>query len=87
MAKFLIFKFKLAQAQAITDRKRRELIKKISGIEQNIIYEPERLGDLRYFVCDITKAKQLLRWEPRVSNEEGLSSLINWVKENKELFV
>jgi CDP-paratose 2-epimerase len=63
-----------------------EVIKKLTGIEQNIRFEPARLGDLWYFVCDITKAKRELKWEPKVSNKEGIKKLINWVKENIEIF-
>jgi len=62
------------------------MIREITGIEQKIIYEPPRLGDLWYFVCDITKAKKELGWEPKISNREGLERLINWVNENIEIF-
>lgn len=63
-----------------------DMIREISGVEQDINYEPKRKGDLWYFVCDITKAKQNLGWTPEVSNREGLEKLINWVEENKSLF-
>ncbi|MEW5759377.1 MAG: NAD-dependent epimerase/dehydratase family protein [Candidatus Thermoplasmatota archaeon] len=62
------------------------LLSKITGIEQDIRFEPARLGDLWYFVCDITKAKKELKWEPRVSNEEGIGKLVNWIKENIRIF-
>ncbi len=47
--------------------------------------EPEivgkyREGDIRHCVADITKAKQLLEYEPKVKLEEGL---IEWVKNQK----
>lgn len=64
-----------------------ELIKEIAGREPMVKYGPPRLGDLLYFVCDISKAKQELAWQPRVSNREGLSRLINWVMENEILFL
>ncbi|MEM6468924.1 MAG: NAD-dependent epimerase/dehydratase family protein [Planctomycetota bacterium] len=35
--------------------------------------------------ADITKAKQLLSWEPRVSLEEGLSASVQWHLENQPL--
>ena len=63
-----------------------KLISKITGIEQKIIYMPARHGDLWYFVCDITKANEKLGWKPKVSNEEGIKKLVDWVKENIELF-
>jgi CDP-paratose 2-epimerase len=63
-----------------------DLIKEITGKELIIKSGPPRLGDLLYFVCDINKARRELEWEPKVSNREGLSRLIDWVKENENLF-
>ncbi len=63
-----------------------KLIREITGIEQDVKFEEVRPGDLWYFVCDITKAKKNLGWKPKVSNKEGVTNLINWVKENKHLF-
>lgn len=63
-----------------------DLIKEITGQEQDIEFKEVRSGDLWYFVCDITKAKKNLGWEPKVSNKEGVGKLIDWVGENKRLF-
>lgn len=63
-----------------------ELIRKITGMEQNISYEEARLGDLWYFVCDITKAREKLKWKPKISNEEGIRKLIEWIRENIRVF-
>lgn len=45
-----------------------------------------RPGDQPVFISDIRKAKELLGWEPKVSTDEGIKRLFNWVKENKDLF-
>lgn len=63
-----------------------ELIGEITGKKPTIKYEPSRLGDLLYFVCDISKAKQELGWKPKVLPREGVSNLISWIKENEKLF-
>ncbi|WP_042686741.1 NAD-dependent epimerase/dehydratase family protein [Methermicoccus shengliensis] len=62
------------------------LIREFAGREQHISYEPKRHGDLWYFVCDITRAREHLKWEPRVSNEEGIRRLVKWVQDNVSLF-
>jgi len=62
------------------------LIGEITGLEQNIEFKEVRPGDLWYFVCDITRAREKLGWEPKTSNEEGIRKLIKWVEENKRLF-
>jgi dTDP-L-rhamnose 4-epimerase len=50
--------------------------------------EPEfvgqhREGDIRHCVADITKARNLLGYEPKVNLEEGLAALLDWVKDQK----
>ena len=45
-----------------------------------------RPGDQPVFVCDLSKIKKHLSWEPVVSANEGVRLLINWVKENKTIF-
>ena len=40
-----------------------------------------RAGDIRHCYADLTKARQLLGYEPRVSLEDGLDDLLTWVKE------
>jgi len=47
--------------------------------------EPEislkyREGDIRHCSADITKARDLLGYEPKVKLEDGLRELLNWVK-------
>jgi len=63
-----------------------DLIEEITGKKPQINFGPARMGDLLYFICDTSKAKWELNWEPRVSPKEGVTRLINWVKENEELF-
>lgn len=42
-----------------------------------------REGDIRHCVADITKAKTLLGYVPKVRLEDGLAELLEWVKEQK----
>ncbi len=41
---------------------------------------PVRESDQRVFIADLTKAKELIGWEPKVSKEEGIKKMIEWVK-------
>jgi CDP-paratose 2-epimerase len=45
-----------------------------------------RPGDQRVYVSDIDKAKRELGWEPRIGVEEGISRLVGWVSDHRELF-
>jgi len=45
-----------------------------------------RPGDQPCFVCDLTKAKELLGWAPQVGVREGVRDLAAWVAGNRDLF-
>jgi dTDP-glucose 4,6-dehydratase len=45
---------------------------KLTGTNQKVIYKPLPQDDPRQRQPDITRAKSLLRWEPKVSRAEGL---------------
>ncbi|MCK5535968.1 MAG: GDP-mannose 4,6-dehydratase [Bacteroidales bacterium] len=40
---------------------------------------PVRESDQRVFVADLTKVKELIGWEPKVSKEEGICKMIEWI--------
>jgi len=40
-------------------------------------------SEIRKLVCDNSKAKRILNWEPKTSLEEGISKLEQWIKENE----
>jgi dTDP-L-rhamnose 4-epimerase len=42
-----------------------------------------REGDIRHCVADISKAKELLGYEPKVSLEGGMQELLAWVSEQQ----
>ncbi|HNF93002.1 MAG TPA: GDP-mannose 4,6-dehydratase, partial [Anaerolineales bacterium] len=45
-----------------------------------------RPGDQRVFYADVSKAKNELGWEPKISVEQGVNMLFEWVQANKNLF-
>jgi CDP-paratose 2-epimerase len=47
-----------------------------------IHWGPERLADQRWYVSDISKAKMVFGWEPRVCVRSGLSALWKWTSEH-----
>lgn len=46
------------------------------------IFGPERAGDIRHSNADITKAKELLGYEPSWNFKQGIIAAIEWYKEN-----
>jgi CDP-paratose 2-epimerase len=50
-------------------------------LDIQMIYQqlPPRESDQRVFVADISKAKELIGWAPKVSKAEGVRKMIEWV--------
>ena len=46
------------------------------------VYGPDRAGDIKHSNADISKAKELLKYDPEYSFERGISEAIDWYKEN-----
>jgi len=42
-----------------------------------------RESDQRFFVADITKAKRVLGWEPKVSKLEGITKMLEWLEHDR----
>lgn len=63
-----------------------EILKALVGKQQDINILPPRQGDLYYFCCNTTKAENNFNWLPTIIPSEGIYSLVQWIKENKELF-
>lgn len=62
-----------------------QLVENINKILQtNImpVYENARVGDVKHSLADISKAKAILGYEPRVSVYEGLKHLVEFMREN-----
>ena len=57
-----------------------EEIVKLTGTTQKVIYKPLPQDDPKQRQPDITKAKQILGWEPKVSRAEGLKITYEYFK-------
>jgi dTDP-glucose 4,6-dehydratase len=55
-------------------------IARLSGSRSEIVYRPLPTDDPKVRQPDITKARRLLKWEPRVDVEEGLIRTIDWCR-------
>ncbi|WP_457755434.1 GDP-mannose 4,6-dehydratase [Thermovibrio ammonificans] len=60
------------------------LIEEYLGKKAEIIYKPFHKADLKATWADITKAREILGWEPKVPLEEGLRRTVEWHKENRD---
>lgn len=62
------------------------VIGKTLKIDPKIKQLPRQPGDVDKTYADITKAKKLIGYEPKITFEEGIKRFINWYKENQELY-
>ncbi len=58
------------------------IINEILGKDIEPVFGPPRPGDVKHSLADITKAKELLGYEPVVNFTEGLERTIRWYQEN-----
>ena len=61
-----------------------EEIMELTGTDQKVVYQPLPVNDPMQRQPDITKAKEILGWEPKVMREEGLKLTYEWFKKLPE---
>lgn len=78
----------IGNPQEITIREFAEEIIRLTGTRQKIVYKPLPEDDPRQRQPDISLAKRLLDWEPRVSRSEGLERTYAYFRSlpHEELF-
>lgn len=65
--------FNIGSGQAVSINKLHSLMD-----AKEAIYKPARLGDVRHSVADITKAKNILGYNPDITFEDGLKNTLDW---------
>jgi UDP-glucose 4-epimerase len=71
--------FNIGTGVETTVKRLHELCRAASGYEQEPRYEPERLGDARRSVLDVSRAEQELDWRPEHDLESGLAATWDWL--------
>ena len=74
--------FNVGSGRAVTVREVAETLARVMGVE----VEPEltgkyRVGDIRNCYADISLAREVLGYEPRVTFEAGMEELVGWLRE------
>jgi len=59
-----------------------EILKDLTGFRGSPAYAPTRSGDIRDSLADISLARELLGYEPRVDFREGLRRTVDWYRGN-----
>ncbi len=57
-----------------------ELVEDLTGKKANVQYGPPNLADMFMNQANVTKAREMLGWNPQVNLREGIGNLIEWYK-------
>ncbi len=55
---------------------------KVMAVQPAPVYDPPRQGDVRDSQADITAARKVLGYEPKIGFEDGLRQTVDWYREN-----
>ena len=72
--------FNIGSGTRITINALVRLLQKAAGAEGTVLHGKPRPGDVRHSLADISAAKKILSFNPRVSLEEGIPEYIAWAK-------
>jgi len=59
-----------------------KLLLKLTGARTKIVFKPLPIDDPKQRQPDISKAKNMLKWQPQVKLESGLKETIEWFRNN-----
>jgi len=74
--------FNVACGERITVNSMLHQINKIVGVDISPVYAEPRSGDIKHSQADITRAREHLGYEPKVSFEEGLRATVEWYRKS-----
>jgi UDP-N-acetylglucosamine/UDP-N-acetyl-alpha-D-glucosaminouronate 4-epimerase len=57
-----------------------QLLKNIIGYKGEVKYGPERAGDVKHSLADLSRAEKHLGYKPKVNFEEGLRRTVEWYR-------
>jgi len=76
--------FNCATGRRITLNETFKLLQSITSYQGQPTYGPERGGDIKHSLADISKAEAALGYKPKVDFEEGLRRTVDWYRSEEE---
>lgn len=73
----------LAYGQGNTLVRCAELIAAELDVEPQMTLAPSLLGEVTHYVADVSKARELLGYDPQVSLEDGIARTVAWFREHR----
>jgi UDP-glucose 4-epimerase len=73
--------FNIATGRRVTLNEMFSALQKLTGYSGTPEYGPERGGDIKHSLADISKAEKHLGYKPKVSFEQGLRLTVDWYRQ------
>jgi len=74
--------FNVATGRRVTLNETYKVLQGLTGYSGLPNYAPERGGDIKHSLADISKAEETLGYKPKVNFEEGLRRTVDWYRGN-----
>ncbi len=71
----------VACGDTITVNALHERLRSLTGSDLQPEHGPERPGDVKHSFADVTRAMRAIRFEPKISFDEGLERTVSWFRE------
>jgi nucleoside-diphosphate-sugar epimerase len=55
-----------------------EMVEELTGKQAIVQHDPPNLADMRTNQANVTKAREMLGWQPQVGLREGIGNLVAW---------
>ncbi len=72
----------IGNPREMTLREMAVVVKKMTGSKSRLIFKPFPQDDPRQRQPNISRARKILKWEPKVGLEEGLSATVSWFRDH-----
>ena len=72
--------FNVATGRRVDLNETFQLLKRLTGYAGEVRHEPERSGDVKHSLADLSRAEKHLGYKPTVDFEEGLRRTIEWYR-------
>lgn len=59
------------------------IFEKVTGLKANVKVRESHHSSVESTYADVSKAKELLGWEPKTNIEEGITKLVSWLRDNR----
>ncbi len=72
--------FNIATGERFTLNQTVEILRGITGYQGKVSHEPERKGDIKHSLADISAAQSAMGYKPTVDFAEGLKRTVSWYR-------